>query len=76
MTQSKTSEIGQLKNNRQLKRSVGNTRPMVALMISSLNEPLKSNFPNKKVLITEDSFCAKIFGSMKLILFQRDLHNR
>ena len=63
--------MSQLENKGQLKRSVDSMKTMVALIISSLNEPLKSDFANKKVLITEVSFCAKIFESIERILFKK-----
>ena len=40
---------------------------MVALIISLLSESLKSDFPNRNVLITEVSLGAKIIGSIDRI---------
>ena len=54
----------------QLKRSLGSMKLVVKLIIS-LSESIKSDFLNKNVLITEVSFCAKIFQSTERIFFQK-----
>ena len=51
------SEIGQLEDKRELKRSVDGVKGMIALLTYLLSEFLISNFPNKNVLVSEDSFC-------------------
>ena len=52
------SEIGQLENKESLRRSVDRTQLKVAAIISLLSECLKSDSPNKNLLIT------KIFRSI------------
>ena len=44
---------------------------MVALAIFLSSEYLKSNFPNKNVVIAEFFFCAEIFWSIELFLLER-----
>ena len=55
----------------QLKRSLGSMKLVVKLIISLLSESLKSDFLNKNVLVTEVSFCAKIFRSTERIFFSK-----
>lgn len=47
------SEIGQLENKGSLRRSVDRIKLVVALIISLLSGSLKSDFPNKNLLITK-----------------------
>ena len=50
------SKISSLKDKRKLKCSVDSMKQTVALILSSLSESLKFEFPNKIILITYVSF--------------------
>ena len=54
-----------------IKRSVDSIKQTVALILSSLSEFLKFEFPNKIILITYVPFCVKIFGLMECFLFKK-----